>query len=158
MRISKVKISYNIIMIGSVLLASLIISGCGINDLKSEADSVCQELLKDLSKGDYDHAALKYADIFFVFTPKEKWQQFNKDFVKQVGDMLEFELLSWHIEKPPHPNRPIVATYEYRVTYEKIISIQHIVLNRMQNEQLKVIKHLYDVERAEDRFARERKE
>lgn len=138
---------FNICTIVSVLSIVVLVFGCRAVNLKQEADQVCQALMADLSNEDYNNAASKYSDIFFTVTPRKEWEEGNKEIIQKLGKILDYKLLSWHIEKPPQAKMPIVARYKYRVTYEKLILIQSIVLHKEDAGSFKIVSHLVDLQK-----------
>ncbi|HEY3064526.1 MAG TPA: DUF4019 domain-containing protein [Methylomirabilota bacterium] len=127
----------------AISLALGMLAACNMLTGKDDADAVARQLYGSLQHGDYERAVSFYSPRFFEKTPKDDWVKNLKTVSSRLGDLREFQLQTWNVQK--NVGTGAAGTFyqlQYRVTYARYPATETLVLYRpLSGGDIKVLGH-----------------
>jgi len=112
-----------------LLLVSIVALGCGIISDKADAKKVATSLFEAIRNKDFDTAITFYSPKFFEQNPTVDWIQILKRVNTKLGDLENYELKSWNIQKVSGSlENGTYCELQYEVTYSKYPATETLTL------------------------------
>lgn len=130
------------ISIIEIFMLVLMLSGCGITQDKSNAESIAISVFENIKTGNIDKALTFYSSKFFEGIAKEEWKSILDKMDAKIGNIQSYELVSWNVKKQAHTSGS--GTYcvlQYKIKRLKYPATETLTIFKPIGGEFQVLGH-----------------